>query len=44
MKVYATKQELYDSCIETEAGITIIAVPVYSECDGAFLGYVKEYV
>lgn len=44
MKLYATKQELYDTCMKSEAGITVIAVPVYSEGDGAFLGYKKEYV
>ena len=44
MKLYATKQELYDNCMKSEAGITVIAVPVYSEDDGEFLGYEKEYV
>lgn len=44
MKLYATKQELYDSCMEGEAGISVIAVAVYSEQDGEFLGYRKEYV
>ena len=44
MKLYATKQELYDDCMKSEAGITVIAVPVYSEDDGEFLGYEKEYV
>ena len=44
MKLYATKQALYDSCMKNEVGITIIAVPVYSEDDGDFLGYRKEYV
>jgi hypothetical protein len=44
MKLYATKQELYDTCMKSEAGITVIAVPVYSEDDGEFLGYEKEYV
>ena len=43
MKLYATKQELYDDCMKSEAGITVIAVPVYSEDDGEFLGY-KKYV
>ena len=27
-----------------KAGITVIAVPVYSEDDGEFLGYAKKYV
>lgn len=44
MKLYATKQELYDSCAKSEAGISVIAVAVYSEQDGEFLGYRKEYV
>lgn len=44
MKLYTTKQELYDTCMKSEAGITIIAAPVYSECDGELLGYIKEYV
>lgn len=44
MKLYATKQELYDTCMKSEAGITVIAVAVYSEEDGEFLGYRKEYV
>lgn len=44
MKLYATKQELYDDCMKSEAGITVIAVAVYSEDDGEFLGYKKEYV
>lgn len=43
MKLYATKQELYDTCMKSEAGITVIAVAVYSE-SGEFLGYKKEYV
>ena len=30
--------------MKSEAGITVIAVPVYSEDDGEFLGYEKEYV
>ena len=44
MKLYATKKELYDTCMKSEAGITVIAVPVYSEDDGEFLGYEKKYV
>ena len=44
MKLYVTKQELYDTCMKSEAGITVIAVPVYREDDGEFLGYKKEYV
>lgn len=44
MKLYSTKQELYDTCSPDEAGITVIAVAVYSEDDGEFLGYEKEYV
>ena len=43
MKLYATKQELYDSCMKSEAGITVIAIAVYNT-DGEFLGYRKEYV
>lgn len=43
MKLYATKQELYDTCMKSEAGITVIAVAVYNEY-GEFLGYRKEYV
>ena len=44
MKLYATKQELYDTCMKSEAGITVIAVAVYSEDSGEFLGYKKQYV
>ena len=44
MALYKTKQALYDSCAKSEAGITIIAVSVFSEDDGEFLGYIKEYV
>ena len=44
MKLYATKQELYDTCMKSEAGITVIAVAVYSEDSGEFLGYEKYYV
>ena len=43
MKLYATKQELYSTCMKSEAGITIIAFAVYNE-DGEFMGYRKEYV
>ena len=43
MKLYATKQELYDTCMKSEAGITVIAVAVFS-ADGEFLGYKKQYV
>lgn len=43
MKLYATKQELYDTCMKSEAGITVIAVAVYN-ADGEFIGYKKEYV
>ena len=42
MKLYPTKKALYDSCMKSEAGITVIAVAIYSE-DGDFLGYKKEY-
>ena len=44
MKLYPTKKALYDTCSKSEAGITVIAVAVYSEDDGEFLGYKKEYV
>lgn len=44
MKIYNTKQELYDTCMKSEAGITVIAVAVFSEDDGELLGYKKEYV
>ena len=43
MKLYQTKKALYDTCMKSEAGITVIAVAVYDE-DGEFLGYKKEYV
>ena len=43
MRVYATKQELYDSCMKCEAGITVIALAIYND-DGVLLGYVKSYV
>lgn len=44
MRLYATEQELFDACMKSEAHIKVIAVPVYSEDDGEFLGYQKEYV
>ena len=44
MKLYATKKELYDTCMKSEAGIAVIAVAVYSEDSGEILGYKKEYV
>ena len=45
MKLYATKQELYNTCMKSEEiGITVIAMPVYSEDTGEFLGYKKEYL
>lgn len=43
MKLYATKKDLYDTCMKSEAGITVIAVAVFS-ADGEFLGYKKQYV
>lgn len=43
MKLYATKQELYESCMKSEAGITVIAMPVFNEY-GELLGYKKHYV
>lgn len=43
MKLYLTKQELYDTCMKSEAGITVIAIAVYSD-DGEFIGFKKEYV
>jgi len=43
MKLYATKQELYSTCMKSEAGIKVIAVAVYNE-SGDFLGYKKEWV
>lgn len=43
MKLYATKQELYDTCMKSEAGITVIAAAVYNEY-GEFLGFRKIYV
>ena len=42
MKLYATKQELYNTCMKSEAGITVIAIAVFN-CDGEFLGYKKQY-
>ena len=30
--------------MKSEASITVIAVSVYSEDDGEFLGYAKKYV
>lgn len=42
MRLYATKEELYNTCMNSEIGI--IAVEVYSEDDGEFLGYKKEYI
>ena len=41
--LYATKKDLYDTCMKSEAGITVIAVAVFS-ADGEFLGYKKQYV
>ena len=43
MKLYPTKKALYDTCMKSEAGVTIIAVAVYNE-DGEFLGYRKEVI
>lgn len=43
MKLYATKKELYDTCMKSEAGVTVIAVAVYNT-DGEILGYRKHYV
>lgn len=43
MKLYATKQELYESCMKSEAGITVIAQAVFNE-DGELLGYQKYWV
>ena len=42
-KLYATKKELYDSCMKSEAGITVIATPVYNQY-GELLGYRKYWV
>ena len=42
MKLYSTKKELYDTCMKSEARITIIAIAVYNS-EGEFLGYKKEY-
>lgn len=42
MKLYPTKKELYDTCMKSEAGITVVAVAVYNE-SGELLGYKKEY-
>lgn len=44
MKLYVTKEELYDTCMRSETGIAVIAVAVYSEDNGEFLGYRKEYL
>ena len=44
MKLYVTKEELYDTCMRSDAGITVTAVAVYSEDNGEFLGYRKEYL
>lgn len=43
MRLYPTKQELYDSCMKSEAGIKVIAVAVFNE-DGELLGYKKDWV
>lgn len=43
MKLYATKKELYESCMKSEAGITVIAMPVFNE-EGELLGYKKYWV
>lgn len=43
MKLYATKKELYDSCMKSEAGIKVIAMAVFNE-DGELLGYKKYWV
>ena len=44
MKLYNTPQELYNSCMKSEAGVTIIAKAKYSEETGELLGYYKYYV
>ena len=43
MKLYETKQELYNTCMKSEAEINVIAIKIFSS-DGEFLGYRKEYV
>lgn len=43
MKLYATKQELYESCMKSEAGIKVIPVAVFN-ADGELLGYKKHWV
>lgn len=43
MKLYATKQELYDTCMKSEAGVTVIAIAVYND-DGEFIGFKKEHI
>lgn len=43
MKLYNTPQDLYDTCMKSEAGIKIIAIALYNE-DGELLGYYKYYV
>lgn len=44
MKLYNTPQELYESCMKSEARIKVIAMPLYSEETGEILGYYKYYV
>ena len=43
MKLYATKQELYESCMKSEAGIIVIAQAVFNT-DGELIGYKKYWV
>lgn len=42
MKLYVTKQELYDSCMGNEKD-DVIAVAVFNEY-GELIGYKKEYI
>lgn len=47
MKHYETIEALKDDCKLYHGevyGVNVIAMPIYSECDGELLYYVKHYV
>lgn len=43
MELYNSKQDLINDCEMGEYGVSIIAMPVYSE-DGELIGFEKEYI
>ena len=43
MKIYFSKEELYNDCTEDEKDICF-PLAIFSEEDGEMLGYIKEYI